>query len=193
MRAATVVQTTSNYAGNTATLSGSNQWNSSTGGDPLKNIQDGVAALWGGVGTTDIIGVTNLDVYNALTRHPAVLDLLKYTAAGLATKQQLASIFGLSDILVGAARKDTANVGIALAASRIWTDSFSILRVSRRPTKRCAHFGSTFRMKGHPVTTQWFEEKPGMQGRFFAKIGVAEVPAVVSGLAGYCFADVLAA
>lgn len=192
VRAAAVVQTTSNYAGNTATLSGSSQWNSSTGGDPLKNIQDGVAALWGGVGMTDIIGVTNLEAYNALTRHPAVLDLLKYTQTGLVTKQQLASILGLSDIYVGAARKETANIGIAASYSRVWADSFSILRVSRRPTKRSAHFGATFRMKGHPVTTQWFEENLGLAGRYFAKVGVAEVPAVVSGLCGYIFADVLA-
>jgi hypothetical protein len=190
-RIAAAVQLSTNYAA-TTTLSGADQWNSATGGDPLKNIQDGVAALWGGMGQTDIIGVTNLDTYNALTRHPAILDLLKYTASGLASKQQLASILGLTDILVGAARKDTANIGQTASYSRVWTDSFSILRVARRPTKRSAHFGSTFRMKSHPITTQWFEEDCGMAGGYYAKVGCSEDHKVVSTQAGFMFVDCLA-
>lgn len=192
MRLATKLTTAANYAGNTTTLSGANQWNSASGGDPIKNIQDGIAALWGGTGQTDIVGFTNLDGYNTLTRHPAILDLLKYTEKGLATKQQLASIFGLSDILVGAARQDTANIGQTAAYTRIWGDDFGIVRVARRPSKRSAHFGSTFRLKGDPITTQWFDEKPGKGGGYFGKVGCSEDYKVVAGDAGWLIKDILA-
>lgn len=190
-RIAAAVQLSTNYA-TTTTLAGANQWDSASGGDPIKNVQDKVAALWGGTGQTDIVGVTNLDTYNVLTRHPAILDLLKYTAAGLATKQQLANILGLSDLLVGAARKDIANIGQTASYSRIWTDSFSVIRVARRPTKRSAHFGSTFRLKNHPLTTQWFEEDGGIQGGYFAKVGVSEDHKLVSSQAGAMIIDCLA-
>lgn len=190
-RIATIVNTASNYAGNTTTLSGASQWDSGAGGDPLKAIQTGVAALFSAGGQTDVVGATNIDVYNALTRHPAILDLLKYTEAGLATKRQLASIFGLTDILVGASRKDTANKGQAQAYGRIWTDNFAVLRVARRPTKRSAHFGSTFRLKTDPITTQWYDQNYGKSGGYFAKVGVSEDHKVVAGDMGYLIVDCL--
>jgi hypothetical protein len=192
IRIAAAVQLSTNYSGNTTTLSGANQWDSAAGGDPLKNIQTAVASLWGGMGATNIVGVCNLDVFNVLTRHPQLLDLLKYTAAGVATRQQLANIFGLSEILVGAARTDTANSGQTASYSRIWTDSFSVLRVAQRPTKRSAHFGSTFRLNGDPKTTAWFEEAQGKEGCYYAKVGVSEDHKIVAGDSGALIIDCLA-
>jgi len=85
LRIATVLTTTGNFGGNTATLTGSDRWDSSTGGNPVKNIQDARNALWMGLGATKVIGYSSLGVFSVLQRHPAILDLFKNVTAGLAT------------------------------------------------------------------------------------------------------------
>ena len=72
----------------------------------LENIQDGVAALFNGRGASKLLGWCSLDVWNVLSRHPAILDLFKYggTAPGLATADMIAKFFGLDGMLVSKAR-----------------------------------------------------------------------------------------
>ncbi len=192
MRIATVLTTAANFPGQTATLSGTDQWSSSSGGSPIKNMQDAIASLWQGQGQTDIIGYTSLDVVNTLMRHPVLLDLFKYTSPGLLNRQKLASFFGLSDLLIGAARKNTANKGQTASYSRIWGNDLGIVRVARRPTKRSAHFGSTFQLRTDPMTFQWFDPKKGKAGGHFVKVGLSDDHKIVAADTGYLFKSVIA-
>lgn len=185
MRLASILTTASNYSGNTVTLSGSDQWDSGAGGNPIKDIQVAKAAIYQGRGATDLMGFCSLQVFNVLARHPAILDLLKYQRSGIAQRTELAQVFGLTDLLVGAARKQTANQGQTAAYSRIWGLDFGIVRVSRRPSKRSAQFCSLFRLNGDPVTTQWYDPRVGKSGGNYAKVGVSEDAKVVAGDTGY--------
>lgn len=191
LRLASVLTTAGNYAGNTAALSGSDQWDSAAGGNPIEDIQTALAAMWSGRGATSRIAFCSLEVFNVLARHPMILDLLKYQRSGLAKKEELAGIFGLDDILVGAARKQTSNEGQTAAYSRIWGKVFGIVRVAKRPSKRCAHFASLFRMNGDPVTTEWYDPKIGKKGGNYAKVGVSEDAKVVAGDTGYLLTTVI--
>lgn len=191
-RIAAVLTGTSNFAsGNTATLSGADQWDHASGGNPVKNLIDAKSALWQGRGPTDIIAYSGLEVYNVLARHAAIRDLFKNTVDGLATRQQIAQYFGFADYLVGAAREDTANEGQTASYGRIWGKYFGIVRVARRPSRRSAHFGSTFRLSGDPVTTQWFDPAVGKKGGYYAKVAVSEDHKVVANDTGYLFASVI--
>lgn len=191
-RLATILTTTTNFGSNTATLSGSDQWDHASGGDPIKKIQDGKAALWNGSGPSDIVGYTSLEVLNVLARHPAIRDLFKYTGPeGLATADQIARYFGLSKLLVASSREDTANEGQTASYSRIWGKHFGMVRVARRPSKRMAAFAANFRMNGDPVTTQWFDQKPGKQGGFYGKVGVSEDAKIIAADTGYLYASVV--
>lgn len=191
IRCATALTTAANFAGNTATLSGSDQWNSAAGGDPLKNLQDGLAACWSGTGPGDFYGYCSLDVWNVLARHPRLLDLFKYTAPGLTKMDAVAREIGLAKLLVGAARQDTANPGSSASYSRIWGKHFGIARVGRRPSIRNAVFGHTLRFKGHPITQQWFDPTKGITGSFMAKVGFAEQQKVLAGTTGYLFVNAI--
>lgn len=185
VRLASVLTTAANYAGNTVTLAGADQWDSGSGGNPIKDIQTAKAALFQGRGATDVMGFCSLAVFSCLSRHAHILDLLKYNRTGIAQRAELANILGLTDLLVGASRRQTANEGQTAAYSRIWGLDFGIVRVAKRATKRSAHFCSLFRLNGDPVTTEWYDPRCGKSGGNYAKVGVSEDAKVVAGDTGY--------
>ena len=190
-RIAAIATTAANFSGNTTTLSGTSQW-SDAASDPIEDIQTARAAIWNGRGQTRVVGACSLEVFNTLARHAKVLDLLKYNRSGLAKREELAQIFGLDDILVGAAREDTANEGQTASYSRIWGKTFGVYRVAMRPSRRSAHFGSTFRLKNDPATTEWFDPKVGKSGGYCAKVGVSEDHKVIAGDTAYLIAAAIA-
>lgn len=192
IRDATLLTTASNYgSGNTSTLSGSDQWNSASGGNPIKNIQDGKAALFNGPGATDIWGFTSLDAFNVLARHPQLLDLQKYSINGLITPEALARYLGLAGILIGEARKQTANEGATATYSRIWGNDFGLVRVARTPSLRTAAFAARFRKSSDPVSTEWFDPVAGKSGGYYIKLAVSEHETVVASFGGYLYKSVI--
>ena len=186
MRDADLLTTAGNYgSGNTTTLAGSDQWNSGAGGNPIKNIQDAKAALFNGPGATDVWGFTSLDVFNVLARHPTLLDLQKYTVNGLLTPEAIARYFGLAGLLIGEARKQTANEGQTASYSRIWGNDFGLVRVARTPSKRTAAFAARFRKNNDPVVTEWFDARAGKSGGHYLKVAVSEDSRVIASFGGY--------
>lgn len=185
VRIATALTTGANYSGNTVALSGSDKWDSSTGGDPLGAILSAIANCWSGRGAGDLVGFCSLPVWNVLAKHPQMLDLFKYTAPGMTKMDRLAAELGLSRILVGAARKDTANPGQAASYSRVWSNDFGVVRVARRPSLRNACFGYNIRMANHPFVSQTFDPDKGVEGIYKAKVGISEVARVIAGDTSY--------
>lgn len=193
IRIATVLTTAANFGSNTVTLSGTDQWNSSSGGNPIKNIQDALASCWSGMGPGEFVGYCSIDVWNVLARHAQNLDLFKYTAPGLTKMDRLAQELGLSRILVGAARYDTANIGQSSASySRVWGKHFGIVRVATRPTIRNASFGYTMRMQDDPTTRQWFDASKGAKGAYFSQVAVSEQHKIIAADTGYLIVNATA-
>lgn len=186
LRIASVLTTGANYSGNTTAIAAANRWDTGTGGQPIKDIQDAIKNTWTGRGAGSLIAFCSYDVFLVLSRHPAILDMFKYTntSPGLATPDMIAGFFGLSRLLVGKARKDTANEGQTAAYSRIWSDVFGIVRVASRPSIRNAAFGYVFR-HGSPYSIQWFDQRKGLVGGYFAKNTVSEDTKVIAGDTGY--------
>lgn len=184
-RVATLLTTSANYGSNTGAIAAANRWD--VGGNPVKDIQTAKAACWQGRGPGSYVGFCSRTVWDVLARHPAILDLFKYNGSspGLATPAMLASWFGLSNILVGDAREDTANIGAAASYSRIWSDVFGIVRVASRPTIRNASFAYTFRLNGAPKASQWYDGRVGYDGRWYAKVAVADDDKIVASDTGY--------
>lgn len=182
---ATKLTTAANFpTGNKVTLSGGSRWDTSSS-DPVADIQTGIDALYMGPGPTKVIGYTNIDAFRVLSRHPKILDGMKYVTGGVAAnRQQLAAFLGLDDLLVGKARQDTANIGQTASYSRLWTKSFGIVRVAQSPGIRTASFGYTFRF-GPKQTFQWFDQMPGVSGGYWGKVGVSEDYNIVASDVGY--------
>jgi hypothetical protein len=190
IRIATILNTAGNF-GSSVTLSGSDQWDASTGGAPIKDLQTAISTVWTGRGPGDLVGFCSIDVWNVLSRHAQTLDLYKGTLPGLTKMDRLAQELGLSKILVGAARKDTANSGQTASYSRIWGKHFGVVRVARRASLRNASFGYTLRMRNHPTSYQWFDPKKGVAGTYNAKVAFSEQHKVVASDTGYLIVNAI--
>lgn len=192
LRIASAATTSANYGSNTAAIAAANRWDTASGGTIIKNIQDAVKALWTGRGPSDIVGFTSYDVYCAMSRNPAILDLFKYNGSspGLASPDMIAGFLGMNRLLVGKARKDTANEGQTASYSRVWSDVFGVMRVARRPNVRNASFGYTLR-HGNPFSTQWYDPRKGKVGGYFAKVAVSETHKIVASDTGYLLTTVI--
>jgi len=187
LRIATALTTSGNYAsGNTAAISAGSRWDTAGGGNPIKDIQAGIAALWNGRGPSRKVGFCDLDTWNVLARHPAILDLFKYNGSspGLATPTMLASWFDLDELLVAKARKDTANEAQTASYSRIWGNCFGILRVASTASLRNAAFGYTMQF-GQVQTDEWFDQSVGTKGGYYARVSTHEDHKIVANDTGY--------
>lgn len=103
----------------TDVVGGSNftQWDNYASSDPIEDIEDGKSAMWSSTGFLPNTLVLGYDVFRQLKNHPDIVDRIKYTSAETVTEGILARYFGVDNVYVSRAIKNTANEGA--------TDSFS--------------------------------------------------------------------
>lgn len=165
-------------------------WSASGGGSIISDIHTGLDAIWSGRGPSRLLGYCSPAVWRAMCRNPALLELGKSKnnnigKNGLLSTAEVAAIFELDDILVGKARKNTANEGVTASIGRIWSNVFGIVRVAKSPGVRTASFGYTFRFKNRINTRQWFDEEIGTDGGYYAQVSCHEVQKIVAAPCGY--------
>lgn len=87
------------------------QWNNLTDSDPIQNIEDGKSAILRTTGFEANKLVLGYDAYKTLRNHPDIIDRVKYTGRDVPDTTYLAQLFGLSEVLVAKAVKNTAAEG----------------------------------------------------------------------------------
>jgi hypothetical protein len=189
VRVAAVCAASGNYSGNTTAIAAGDRWDTATGGDPGAVIDVARAAVWSGMGPGRWVLAMSLSVYNVLKRHPRILDTFKYSAAAtggpkFATRQMLAEYFEVDEVVVGKARKDTANIAQTASYSRIWSDIVALLRVSNGPSLRNAAFGYVLQDKPSLSDLLWLPQEGG-KGVYQARVTHADQEKVVAGPSGY--------
>lgn len=192
LRIASIMTTAANYDGNTAALAGADQFDNASNVTIIEKLQSAVASLWTGAGPSDVVGFCSLDVWNAIARNAKILALFSSVKDGLAAPDQVARYFGMSRILVGAARKDTANEGQTASYQRVWGKVFGVARVARSQTIRNASFGYTFRLKGDPTTDFWYDPAVGKSGGWYSRVGVSEDHKIVAADTGFLYTSAIA-
>jgi hypothetical protein len=191
-RIASVLTTAGNYSGNTEALAGADQFDNASNTSIIAKMQNAVASLWTGPGPGKLVGFCSLEVWNAIARNEKIRGLFSANQEGLASTKQVASYFGLDEILVSAARQDTSNEGASASYSRIFGKVFGIVRVAQSPSIRNASFGYTFRLKGDPKTDFWYDPAVGKSGGWYARVGISEDHKVVAGDTGFLFTAAIA-
>lgn len=185
LRQAAILCTYTNYGTNYGAVSAADRWD--VGGNPCPTILNAIGSLWQGRGAGEVWGFCSFDVMTALATNEHIRDLFKYggSTPGFATPAMIANFFGIAGILVGKARKDTANEGQAAGTySRIWSDVFGLVRVATRPSLRNAAFGYTLR--NNPLRTiTWFDQRAGVAGGYYAKVTESTDEKVVAADTGY--------
>jgi hypothetical protein len=188
-RQVTLLTTAGNYSGNTTAVS--TGW--STGGTPIADVQTARAAIWQGAGPSRVLGFCSLNVYNILAKHSTMLAIFRYgpEANGLVTPKMIANVFGLDDLLVGKAWKDTANIGQSASYSRMWGDVFGIVRVMKGTAtrNRNAGFAARFTWK-RPSTKIDLRPLNGVSGGYVVQTTSSDIDKVVGAPTGYLLTNV---
>ncbi len=148
------------------------------------------------------IAAMNTEVWNVLSSHPDMLQLLSLGDRGLVSPEQFTSFFGIDGLLVSDARINTAAKGQTASYSRLWGNFFVLARVSTTPQLRNASFGYTLRwmpqsipgmisgtpgfMAGQGVfAQQWYEPRKGDFGSLYYKRSHREAVKIVAAKTGY--------
>lgn len=186
-RIATLLTTSSLYdSNNVTTLSGSDRWDSASGGDPLGVIDDLRAKVWPGP-NTKLKCFMGIEVWNKLKRHPAILDLVKGGATtgvpAVVLKARMAELLEVDEVLVGEAWQIATNPGQTDAATRVWGKYLGLVRVADMPTTRSLHFASSFTFGNVNVMT-WIDQAPGLLGAWKMKSTHSTAEKVVASDAG---------
>lgn len=144
-RVADLVFASATYAGNTTTLSGTDQWSDGANSDPLGVILDTMDAM---VMRPNVM-VIGQAVYRQLQTHPKILGALnrRDTAYGRANKQFLADLFEVQQVLVGAAWHASNREGQTTSMARLWGKHCALLRVNPQ--------ASNGQMPTFGFTAQW--------------------------------------
>lgn len=134
-RVATMIQTAANWS-TTASLSSGSLWSADTS-DPFSHITTAKATVRDAIGREPNTIVMGAQVWDQLVKHPDMVDRMKYTVTGgAATPAQVAGLFMINKILIGAAIVNTANEGATASYSSVWGKDFWIGYVNPRPALR---------------------------------------------------------
>ncbi len=195
-RAANLIFNAANYAGaNVNTLSGTSQW-SDTASTPIVDIQNAIESCFGPEGRANTL-VMGIDTWKALRVHPQILDAVKAatrlqsSGGGVATRDEVATLFEVEKILVGRARYNTAKQGQTPAFSRLWGKACAALYVDPDPGIRSIMFGCTF-VEMQRQTQRWFDPRRGVKGAHYLKVAWNSAEAVIANDCGYLIADATA-
>jgi hypothetical protein len=157
---ADVARNPANYnAANKVTLSGTSQWNDTSGtSDPIAVIEAGKEVVRKKIGKKANVAVMGATVFAALKNHPKVIERMKYTGRDVATAEILASLFGLTKVLVGEAvfSDDAGNF------ADIWGRDVVLAYVDlgTLADRGKPSYGYTYQLEGYVQVEEAYYERP---------------------------------
>lgn len=188
-RAADLVFDSNQYGtNNKLTLSGTSQWSDYTNSDPVGAIMTAFDSMV----MRPTIGVLGRAVFTKLAQHPKVCKAIfgNNTDAGIVTRQQLAQLLELEDLLVGEGWINTAKKGQPVSMARVWGKHAAFLHRNRNasPDGGIVTFGFTAQWGGR-VAGSWEDKNIGMRGGQMVRTGESVKELVTANDLGYMFVN----
>lgn len=192
VRVAALLFATSGYAAatNRTTLSGTSQLSDFTNSDPLGVI---MAAIDSCLVRPNVMTMGQA-VWTKVCQHPKVVKAVNGSSgdSGIARKAQIAELFGLQEVLVGAAYINTAKPGQAVAMSRAWGKHIALThRNPSADTSRGITWGFTAQWGGR-IARQGPDPKAGLRGGISVVVGESVKELAVADRAGHLIIDAVA-
>ena len=167
IRVANLVFGAGNYASsNKATLSGNDQWSDYANSNPL----DAMLQAFDSMLMRPNKLVFGQAVWTKLRQHPRIVEAVKGTGAGLnaqgmVTRQQLADLLELQEVLVGMAFVNGAKKGASPTFARAW-GKFAAALYTEPVTSTQSATTAVFTAEsgGGLRVRDWFDEKIGVDG-----------------------------
>lgn len=96
----------------------------------------------------------------AAKEHISVVDRIKYTSSDSVTPDLLARLFGVEKLLIASGAQNTADEGLAVSMSYIWTDAALFMHLEQNPGLRKASALYCFKNRGAGVEVRRFRDDP---------------------------------
>lgn len=138
------------------------KWSDTTSGDPIGNMDTAKATVLESTGVMPNKLVLGYKVFDALKRHPDIIDLVKYSGAvgpnnpALISEQALAAVFGVEQVVVARAIENTAAEGATNAHSFIAGSKAMLVYAPPAPSLMTPAAGYTFSWTGFMGQTNAF-------------------------------------
>lgn len=138
------------YAGVSGTPTGDQfkQWSDLSNSDPIQDVESWKSEILRTTGFEANKLVLGYDVYTVLRNHPDVIDRVKYTGRDVPDTQYLAQLFGLEEVLVAKAVKNTATEGQTGAFSFTFGKSALLVHSPSNPSLLTPAAGYSFQWRG---------------------------------------------
>jgi hypothetical protein len=190
-RAADLVFTAANYpAANKVTLAGVSQWSDFTNSDPVANIMAGLDALI----LRPNIMVLGRAVFSKMATHPKIAKAVLGNSGDvtIATRQQIAALFELEEVLVGEGWLNTAKKGQTASMARVWGKHCALLyRNKVATTQNGTTFGLTAQF-GSRVAGAMPDENIGLRGGQRVRVGESVKELITASDLGYFIENAVA-
>lgn len=166
IRVAGLVFNAANFAAaNKATLSGTSQWSDYTNSNPL----DAMLAAFDTMIMRPNKLVLGQAVWTKLRQHPRIVEAVKSSGAGVnaqgtVTRQQVADLLEIQEVIVGQGFYNTAKKGATAAYSRVWGKFAAAIYTEPVTSTNVTTFGFTAEAGGGLRVRDWFDDKVGSDG-----------------------------
>jgi hypothetical protein len=191
VRAAGVVFNANSYAAaNKATLSGTSQWSDTANSDPVTALENAIDGLLMKPNKL----VLGRAVWTALKRHPKVVAAVLGSAnsTGRVTRQGLADILEIEEVIVGEGWVNTARKGQTASIARCWGKHASLLYLTpTADTDRGVTFGITAQF-GQRQAARYEDRDIGLDGGVVIRVGERVKELVIANTTGYFFQNAIA-
>lgn len=190
-RVADLVFAAGSYASSYKTqLSGTSQWSDFTNSNPISDILAGIdAALM-----RPNVMVLGQAVWTKLRQHPKIVQAIagQAIAGGITTREAVAQLFELEEILIGSSYLNTARPGQTASLSRVWGKHALLLYRNRNAsTQRGLTFGMTAQFGGR-VSGQKEDGDIGLRGGVRVRVGEGVKELITAASAAYFVQDAVA-
>lgn len=188
--ASTVFNAATYVPGNQSTLAGTSQWSDFANSNPLDAL---LTALDVPLFRPNMV-VLGQAVWTKIRQHPRLIQAANASAqtGGAITRQQLADLLEVRDVVVGTGFANTARKGQTAAFSRVWGKSCALLYVGAdlaNADQPCFGFTAQFgtRIAGSiPAPTR------GLRGGQIIRVGESVKEVICAADAGYYFQNAVA-
>lgn len=189
-RCADLVFAAANYpTGNKITLSGTSQW-SDAASTPIAAIMTGIDTCL----MRPNVMVIGRAAFTKLAQHADILKAVNRSAGdkGVATRQAIADLFELEEVLVGEGQMNTAKKGQAAVISRIWGKHALLFHRNKvADTQGGLTFGFTAEF-GEKIAWDAFDPKIGLKGAWQVRNGESVKELIVAPQAAYFIENAVA-
>jgi hypothetical protein len=131
---------------NNITLAGADQWTDYANSDPLDDIKTARTTIYTAApGYGPNVMLMGYMTFEALKLHPDIKEIVKYTERAIITRQILAAVFEVDEVLVGKVIRRTSKEGAVDAFTDVWGKDVLMFYRENRPSLKRASFGYQMR------------------------------------------------